>query len=299
MLIEKLFDNLALTVDAFAICRVADGWRLRLPEFGFVSLHFAIQGTGGIRDASGDVHILPKDSLAIVPAGLAHSIECGKGPLAENTPGDRTVHDMPDHIAGEIDEARLIVACGRIRAEYGAGLGLFERLSEVIVLDFSEEPTMRPTFLALLREQQHATPGARAMMDSLMTQCLVLVFRRLCDQDTCTLPWLAALEDERMGRVLDAILTHPEQQHTLESLAGVAIMSRAAFAKQFRASFDRPPMEYVRDVRLRRAAQLLRSQSHLSIEAAAHRVGIASRSQFSKAFHEHFGVSPGEFRSGQ
>jgi AraC-like DNA-binding protein len=297
VLIEKLFDNLALTVNAFAICRVADGWRLRLPEFGFVSLHFAIQGTGGIRDASGDVHVLPQDSLAIVPAGLAHSIECGRGVLAENTPGDRTVHDMPDHIAGEIDKVRLIVACGQIRAVYSAGLGLFEHLSEVIVLDFSEEPTMRPTFQALLREQQTATPGAQAMMGSLMTQCLVLVFRRLCDHGTCTLPWLAALEDERMSRVLDAILTRPEQQHTLESLAEVAIMSRAAFAKQFRASFGRPPMEYVREVRLRRAAQLLRSQSHLSIEAAAHRVGIASRSQFSKAFRDHFGVSPKDFRT--
>jgi len=31
MLLEKLFGNLALTVDPFATCRLADGWRLRLP----------------------------------------------------------------------------------------------------------------------------------------------------------------------------------------------------------------------------------------------------------------------------
>ena len=76
------------------------------------------------------------------------------------------------------------------------------------------------------------------------------------------------------------------------------IRGRSAFAKRFHDSFDRTPMEYVRDVRLRKSAELLRRDGRLSVDAVASRVGFASRSQFSHAFRETFGCSPTEFREG-
>ena len=49
MLLEKLFENLALTVDPFATCRLADGWRLRLPCRDWVTLHYILQGDGELK----------------------------------------------------------------------------------------------------------------------------------------------------------------------------------------------------------------------------------------------------------
>jgi AraC-like DNA-binding protein len=61
--------------------------------------------------------------------------------------------------------------------------------------------------------------------------------------------------------------------------------------------FNRPPMDYLRDVRLRRAAQLLRC-GDLSVDEVARKVGFPSRSHFSLTFRDHFGASPLAFREG-
>jgi AraC-like DNA-binding protein len=112
------------------------------------------------------------------------------------------------------------------------------------------------------------------------------------------LPWLSALADPRLARVVETILNHPEQHHTLELLASVAHMSRSTFARHFEQCFGRTAMDYVRDVRLRRAAQLLRLGGQ-SVDSVASKVGFASRSHFSRAFHDQFGCSPIDFRKQQ
>jgi AraC-like DNA-binding protein len=54
-------------------------------------------------------------------------------------------------------------------------------------------------------------------------------------------------------------------------------------------------MDYLHDVRLRRAAQLL-SRGDLSVDEIASKVGFSSRSHFSRTFRDHFGASPLAFR---
>ncbi len=134
-------------------------------------------------------------------------------------------------------------------------------------------------------------------MAVLMQQCLLLVFRRLTKHSECQLPWLAALDDPRMTPVLDAILARPERPHSRESLAVLAHMSRSvfAFAARFLKTVGRTPMDFARDTRLRKAAQLLHS-GDLSVDDVASRAGFASRSHFSRAFRDRFGRSPTQFR---
>jgi len=134
------------------------------------------------------------------------------------------------------------------------------------------------------------------MMSALLSQCLVLMFRRLAEHPEHKLAWLDALEDPRLARVIGEVLDRPEQPHSLEGLADLAGMSRSVFAKRFHEGFGRPPMDYVREVRLRSGAQLL-GQPELSVDTVATRVGFASRSHFSKAFSEQFGCSPSAFRA--
>jgi AraC-like DNA-binding protein len=297
MLLERLFENLALAVDPFATCAVAGGWRLRLPRRDWVVFHFILEGEGTLRLGTGDTRALLPDSLGVIPPGLLHSIECGAEVLHERSAEDQ-VTDEPicALVAGPPEEVELTVACGRVQVTYGGSLGLFDRLGEPLVLDFSDSPTMRATFEALVREYGGTGDGAKAMMTALMNQCLILVFRRLCDGEECKLPWLSALDDPGLARVLDAILARPEQPHSLESLAELGNMSRSVFARRFHDSFDRTPMEFVRDVRLRRGARLLHRHG-LSVAEVASRVGFASRSHFSRAFSDQFGCSPVKFRA--
>jgi transcriptional regulator GlxA family with amidase domain len=129
-----------------------------------------------------------------------------------------------------------------------------------------------------------------------MTQCLVHLFRHLSSNGEGALPWLMALQDDRLGRVIDMIVDAPGADYTVESLAETAAMSRSAFAEHFAASFGRSPMSFVNHVRLQRAGQLL-TVGNLSIDEIAKTIGYASRSHFSRAFKEHSGQSPNAFRA--
>ena len=94
------------------------------------------------------------------------------------------------------------------------------------------------------------------------------------------------------------IFRHPEAPHTVDSLADEAIMSRSVFAERFRETFGSTPISFLHDMRLRKAAELLCQKGSTSIKQVAHLVGFNNRSHFSRAFKDHFGVSPAAFREG-
>jgi AraC-like DNA-binding protein len=73
-------------------------------------------------------------------------------------------------------------------------------------------------------------------------------------------------------------------------------MSRSAFAERFSAVLGRPPIEFLKEVRLRRAAQLL-EMTDLPVKVVAGSVGYSSRSYFSRAFKELYGTYPANFRA--
>lgn len=301
MLLERLLDNLALSVDAFATCSVAGGWRLRLPALDHPTLHYVLRGEGGVRDAKGRTVALPPGSLALVPPHLVHSLQCGSPPFGQAEPGSESVAstELPEHRAGlpEEDDDALLVICGRIEVRYGEGPGLFDQMRNVLVLDFSTDPVMPSIFERMLDEVRGARPGSRAMTSALMRECLIRVFRELCEHDECSISWLSGLEDPVLGPAVEAMLEHPERPHSVASLAAMVYLSRSAFARKFRESFGQPPLAYLRGVRLRTAARLLKETPPLPIAAVASRSGFSSRSQFSRAFRDYFGRPPTEFRA--
>ena len=296
MLLEKPFDNLAMTVDPFATCRLADGWRLRLPCRDWVTLHYTLNGDGELKLGSGEVLAMPSNSLAVMPPNMVHAVQCGTvaNEIGIDGQGDPEA-PICELIAGSLDHVALTIACGRIQVSYAGGMGLFDHLKEAIVLDFSENSKMRHIFESLIEEYQKSGPASAAMMTALMNQCLIEVLRQAEEQADGALPWLSALDDPRLAKVVEAILDNPEQSYTLETMADIAAMSRATFIRHFEKSFARTPMDYLRDVRLRRAAQLFQTSS-MPVDSVAGKVGYASRSHFSRAFQEQYGASPADFR---
>jgi hypothetical protein len=76
---------------------------------------------------------------------------------------------------------------------------LFDKLRQILVEHLFSIPQVRSAFKDILAEQSNAGPGSEAMKAALMSQCIVYLFRRLCTSDTSSLPWLAALENERLA----------------------------------------------------------------------------------------------------
>ncbi|MEX1993512.1 MAG: AraC family transcriptional regulator, partial [Steroidobacteraceae bacterium] len=139
--------------------------------------------------------------------------------------------------------------------------------------------------------------GSEALMGAMMTQCLVHVFRHLAHARDDRLPWLAALGDPRLARAIQSVLDAPTARHTVDSMAGIASMSRSAFARRFKEAFGNSPMNLVRLVRMHLAADLLARDETLSIDAVAGLVGFSSRSHFSQTFKNHYDRSPSAYRA--
>ena len=81
----------------------------------------------------------------------------------------------------------------------------------------------------------------------------------------------------------------------LEELARLASVSTATLMRHFRTSFGCTPMEYLRRLRLRHAAELLLNSS-LSVKEISDMSGFATQAYFFRAFRRDYGVSPAGFR---
>jgi transcriptional regulator GlxA family with amidase domain len=137
--------------------------------------------------------------------------------------------------------------------------------------------------------------GTRAMAETLMKQCLILLLREHLQRADATSPVFMLLQDQRLARAITEVLEKPAATHSVESLAANAGMSRAAFAERFAQVYEQTPMDFVQKVRLRIAAGLL-ATTDLPIKVISNSIGYASRSSFSRAFRSTYGVDPKTFR---
>lgn len=99
-----------------------------------------------------------------------------------------------------------------------------------------------------------------------------------------------ALADTR--RYMEA---HLDEPLTIPALSRRACLSATTFKESFRRLYGLPVHAWLRQRRIERAAELLRSSS-LSVLGVAQSVGYSSASQFTAAFRRQYGVTPIQYR---
>ncbi len=105
-----------------------------------------------------------------------------------------------------------------------------------------------------------------------------------------------AEEEKLVSQMLKAIEAHiDDEQYNADLLARDVAMSRASLYKKLQTILGITPTDFIRNVRLKRAAQLLAS-TQLSINEIADRVGFITARNFSTQFKKMFGVLPSEYR---
>lgn len=88
---------------------------------------------------------------------------------------------------------------------------------------------------------------------------------------------------------------HLDEPLSIPQLSRRAFLSPTAFKAAFRQRYGLAVHAWLRQRRMDRAAQLLRGSS-LTVLEVAQSVGYSSGSQFSTAFRQRYGTSPGKFR---
>jgi AraC family transcriptional regulator len=100
----------------------------------------------------------------------------------------------------------------------------------------------------------------------------------------------------RINRVMDHIERHLADPLNLEELAGVANFSKFHFHRIFSALAGETLNDFIRRIRLERAAVLLADDPAKPVIVVALDCGFSSPAAFARAFRERFGMSASEWR---
>jgi AraC-like DNA-binding protein len=210
--------------------------------------------------------------VAAIPAGGRRFELAGDGPTTEFVCGAYT-------FAGSLCD-RLVAA-----------------LPDVVVIRPQDRSVA--AVVALVRSEIDGQgAGGTMVLDRLLDVLLVSCLRALWADQLRPPVWAGVPQDPSVGAALRALHADPAHPWTVEELARIAGLSRAALAKRFTAEVGAPPMTYLTQWRMGLARQSL-SEDGATLAAVARQVGYASEYAFSAAFKREVGEAPGRWRSRQ
>ena len=86
-----------------------------------------------------------------------------------------------------------------------------------------------------------------------------------------------------------------DPNYNVDKLSDDLALSRSHFYRKLHEMTDQSPTLFIRTIRLRRAAQLLK-ESGLSVSEVAYQCGFNSLASFRKYFKDLYGVIPSEYK---
>jgi transcriptional regulator GlxA family with amidase domain len=176
------------------------------------------------------------------------------------------------------------------------GIDLFEQLHSMLAEAPANSASVRALFDVIVHDLMHPGLGTEMVIEAMVKQSLVFLLRTHVERLGIAAPLFLPLLDRQLKECVRAILEQPDAPHSVSSLAKIAGMSESRFAIRFNENYGKTPMKFVQTIRLRDAADLLRT-SDLPLKAIAAKVGYSSRSHLSRVFRTHFGADPTSYRS--
>lgn len=300
MLYDHIFDQMEISAEPFALCVLQGRCSLGLGSLPRATLHYVLAGRGELVCRGRPPIRIERGTLVLVPAAQPHTLRSF---------GDNS-HPLPDCHPAELDlalhlrkaddapnQGKLLAICGRVSIGIRGTKGLVDLVREPIVETIAADDPMQGPVDRLLHELSSPGLGARAMVRTLLLECMIHLLRTRLQARDPALNWMSALTDERLWAALKQMIEAPGDPHTVASLAATAGMSRSTFAHRFSKACDRGSMELLRELRMHQAASLL-AQTDLPVKRIAELMGFQSRSAFSRAFTNAMGMSPRRFRVG-
>ncbi|GLX67789.1 helix-turn-helix domain-containing protein [Paenibacillus glycanilyticus] len=143
-------------------------------------------------------------------------------------------------------------------------------------------------------EHLRQEPGYRHLIRADLIRLLVTAFRQ---SDSLSPPGETSLEDRRplFYETVRYMEAHYADSLKLEELAQRAAMSPSYFSYMFKVLIGQPFTQYLNDIRIRKALDLLRS-TELSVIEISVATGFNNASHFNRMFRKSVGVSPLAYR---
>lgn len=201
--------------------------------------------------------------------------------------------DGPSRLRLGHGDKAVRIFCGFLSTEAETN-PLLDRLPKMLVLQTDKEhgAWVDATINFVAGEAGRNTPS---LVGKLAEPMFAEAVRLYFDKDEQARRVADALADPRLGRAMDYINAHLDEDIDVEDLAREAGMSRSALADRFVAVLGEPPIRYAARCKMHRAADLLEKGE--SLAEVAHQVGFSSEASFTRAFKREFGEPPASWRN--
>lgn len=291
VVVDLLYDHLMrarATGAVFARTEVTPPWGLRLGGSVELAVHAVTRGRAWLwREDPQDATELIPGEITLVQGGVPHHLAHEPGAVCLDP--DEFRRRLPPTAAP--DHGATVFLCGAYRFAGEVAGGVVDALPEVLTLSSAEDDPLREIISLLSRELVVVEAGQQTVLDRLLDVLLVLALRSDFRNSPAAPRWYRAAADPRLRDALQAMHDDPARAWTVDELAAVAGLSRAAFARIFGEVLGQPPLQYLTDHRMSRARDLLRT-TDLGLSGIANRVGYGSSYSFTTAFRRHHDVPP-------
>lgn len=274
--LEQSLAQLDLSAPAFQCVEVAARWTPAAAAQGQVHLIIVLRGAGTLEQGAAHTP-LRAGQVLVVDGRQPPSLAAPEAPGAHG--------------------AALAVAHGVLSATLLGGRNIFDFIAMPHAVDTSDSELFTGAIPEMLLESARGGPGSAAIVVCLVRRVVTRVLRDAWVADTMVADEKTSDRRQRLGQIVALMEKDPARQHTLDSLAGTAAMSRSVFHKLFRQTYGSSPLTLLREIRLKKAEQFL-LHTDLPIKTIAARLGYRSRSYFWQTFKQAYGVDPEGYRNG-
>jgi AraC-like DNA-binding protein len=255
-----------------------------------------LEGGAPVRVESGD--------LVMLPLGVTHTISS-----ATDVPPVPFSELIAQHADGPKDENPLVFSHGgggETTEIFSALLwfsaycrhSVFRMLPALIHIRESEMPMagcLATTMQSLIMETLDRRPGWRLSAGRMGELLLVNILRERLSHRAAQDPgWLRGLTDPAIARAIMGIHRAPQQEWSVEQLAGEAAMSRSRFCARFKALVGESPIGYLTAHRMALAAEQLEA-GLLPPARIAEQAGYESEKAFARTFMRWSGLTPSAY----
>ncbi len=164
------------------------------------------------------------------------------------------------------------------------------------VVRLADRKRYESTFERLLAAWRRPATRVRDLcVTALASELVVQILESWERAGAPTRPGVEQGSEQRFHAVVQHMMSHFSRKLTRTELAKIAGLHPSYFDRAFRAVYGMPPLELLRDLRLRRAQEMLEGSSE-TLETIAALTGLGDAAYLSRVFRARFGCPPGRHR---
>ena len=274
----------------------SEPWGMDIPKGPFAQFHIVTRGQCVLKTKEVSIQLFTGD-IVVFPLGAGHWL--ANSEKSKRYQGLEVVEAiLSGNSLFEGNELSTTLVCGHFEFDRNMAHPFIKELPAMIHIkneDVKQFIWLKNITDLVIDEAEMEKSGSNVIVNKLGEILFIHTLRALIEKNKLKTGFIAAMQDERISKVLKEIHSHPQNDWQLDKLAQIAGMSRTSFINKFKSLIGVTPFNYLTQWRLLQAKELL-AESELAVGEIAEQVGYQSEAAFNRVFKKNVAQTPLKFR---